>query len=233
MRHVYTSIWYSRFVYSFITHVYVSLCQDIQEYASICYLILVYTRIYANIRVYTKFQTIWKIMHNGGIWTRNLVHTFHWHYHCTVSVHTSVLPSLWPGIYTLLCPLSCLESPCGWCLTSGAGPAAQPAQAMTSPARASTWSWPGPLQRASDSGWHGGTQTALKLQTEAGWETFAGSSWPVDLSKCSEHIAWVRRGHSGPATGTASFISSSWSFNTCGAGHASSESDCLARKQEP
>ena len=30
-------------------------------------------------------------------------------------------------------------SPGGWCRTSGAGPAAPPAPAMTSPARASTW----------------------------------------------------------------------------------------------
>ncbi len=72
MRLVYISIWYSRFVYTCITHVYISICQDIQWYTSICYLILVYTHIYWNIRVYTKYQSIWKIMHDCGIWTSNL-----------------------------------------------------------------------------------------------------------------------------------------------------------------
>jgi hypothetical protein len=46
-------------------------------------------------------------MHNYRIRTRNLVHTFRWHYHCTASVNTLVLPfSLTWSIY--MCVFSLL-----------------------------------------------------------------------------------------------------------------------------
>ncbi len=123
---------------------------------------LSYARIYAYIREYTriyKFQTISKSMHICEIRTRNLVHTFHRHYHCTASVNTSVL-FFRPGLYTFGCPLSSFASPGGWCRTSGAGSAAPNAPAMTSPALASTCSWP---QQPSGilTTWHKRVQTRL------------------------------------------------------------------------
>ncbi len=55
-------------------------------------------------------------MHNYGIRTRNLVHTFHWHYHCTVSVNTSVLFIPWTG--TIYISLSSLLFRVTWRLVS-------------------------------------------------------------------------------------------------------------------
>ncbi len=48
-------------------------------------------------------------MHNYGIRTRNFVHTFRWHYHCTASINTSVL--LFPLTGTIYISLSSLHSP--------------------------------------------------------------------------------------------------------------------------
>ena len=132
---VYTCIWYTRFVYAFITLVYVSICQHIPWYTRISYLIHVYTSINANIRVYTKFQTIWKSMHNCRIRTRNLVHTFRRRHHCTASVNTSVL--LFPFTGPIHIRLSALLFPVTWRLVSDVGRgtrgAARPGHDVTGP----------------------------------------------------------------------------------------------------
>ncbi len=55
-------------------------------------------------------------MHKCGIQTRNLVHTFLWHYHCTASVNTSVL--LFPLTGTIYISLSSLLFRVTWRLVS-------------------------------------------------------------------------------------------------------------------
>ena len=147
------------------------LCQYMSTYTSICKYMLSYPRIYAYIWEYTSiyiisnylkkvcitagFEPVISCILSAGVTTALRASTRRYYYFLS------------QGLYTLDCQLSSFPSPGGWCRTSGAGPAAPPAPAMTSPARASTWkswSWP---QRASD--WHcgTGTQAALKRLTEA------------------------------------------------------------------
>ena len=153
-------------------------------------------------------------MHNCGIRTRNLVHTFRSHYHYAASVNTSVLQmSVIRVIFNRPC------SPRSRHLAAGVGHTARD-QPQRQPR---PWHCrPGPPRGNPSPGvpkarWHplagsfeaaGGSAAWLK----PGWGTFAGCCWPVGQSKCSEHIAWVRRGHSRPATGprqaTGSFIRS-------------------------
>jgi hypothetical protein len=65
-------------------NVYTLIYNNMQVYAILYVYIRVYTRIYTYIQIFKK------IMHNYGIRTSNLVHTFRRHYHCTASVNTSV-----------------------------------------------------------------------------------------------------------------------------------------------
>ena len=58
-------------------------------------------------------------MHNCRIRTRNLVHTFRWHYHCTASINTSVL--LFPFTGAIHIRLSALLFPVTWRLVSDVG----------------------------------------------------------------------------------------------------------------
>ncbi len=144
--------------------VYVKKYHDMQVYAILSSYIRVYMGIYEYIQNFKQveklciiagFEPVTSCILSAGITTALRASTRR--YYCFLS----------QGLYTLDCQLSSFPSPGGWCRTSGAGPAAPPAPAMTSPARASTWnswSW---LQRASD--WHCGTvtQAALKQLTEA------------------------------------------------------------------
>ena len=69
--------------------------------------------IYLNMQVYhivNLYIRVYTRIHNCGNRTRNLVHTFLRHYHCTASVNTLVLPfpllgSIYISIY-VLSPLS-------------------------------------------------------------------------------------------------------------------------------
>jgi hypothetical protein len=61
--------------------------------------------IYSHIHVYTSRKRFSKNMHNYGILTRYLVHTYHLLNHCAASVNTSVLfLSLISTIHRSLCP---------------------------------------------------------------------------------------------------------------------------------
>ena len=146
--------------------VYVNIYYVMQVYAILSRYIHVYTRICVyiqNFKLFEKncisagFEPVISCILSADSTTALRASTRRYYYF------------LWKGLYTLDCQLSSFPSPGGWCRTSGAGPAAPPAPAMTSPApgRSSTWkswSWP---QRASD--WHcgTGTQAALKRLTEA------------------------------------------------------------------
>ena len=144
--------------------VYVNIYKYMQVYAILSSYIRVYMGIYAYIQNFKQFEKVCitagfepviSCILSAGVTTALRASTRRYYYFLS------------QGLYTLDCQLSSFPSPGGWCRTSGAGPAAPPAPAMTSPARASTWkswSWP---QRASD--WHcgTGTQAALKRLTEA------------------------------------------------------------------
>jgi hypothetical protein len=106
-------------------------------------------------------------MHNYGIQTSNLVHTFRRHYHCTASVNTSVLHSslalTGPGIIYIYISTSMCSflSRVTWRLVSdvrrGTRCAVRAGHDVAGPGlhlEVRSWSWP---QRASD--WHGGTQS--------------------------------------------------------------------------
>ena len=80
--------------------------------------------------------------------------------HCTTSVDADTSLCM---VLVCLLRLSCIvgrTSPCGWCQTSGAGPAAPPAPAMASPAWAFRVTW-SPLARTQKSEHSGSPVTGL------------------------------------------------------------------------
>ena len=132
-------------------------------------------------------------MHNCWIRTSNLVHTFSSHYHYAASVDTSVLQM---SVTRFIFNRPCSPRAHSRHLTAGVGHTVRdqpqrprrPWHRRPGPPLGS----PGPGRSVPVTG----TVALAPRQLwsdwlKPGWETFAGSCWPVDRSKCSEleHIA--------------------------------------------